>query len=80
MSTKYFLGVGGGKGGQCIGLTTLQTSSAECLEIWEPQPPGTPRACQGLEWDCFTFTFINYLYLIFFKKILKAVTQFFQYP
>jgi hypothetical protein len=23
-------------------------SCADCLEIWEPQTPGTPRACQGL--------------------------------
>jgi len=35
---EYFLG---GKGGRCVGLTTL-------LEIWEPQPPGTLRACPGL--------------------------------
>jgi hypothetical protein len=21
---------------------------ADCLEIWEPQPPGTLRACPGL--------------------------------
>jgi len=38
----------GVKGGQCIGLTTLPPSSANCLEIWEPQPPGTLRACPGL--------------------------------
>jgi hypothetical protein len=23
-------------------------SRADCLKIWEPQPPGTLRACQGL--------------------------------
>jgi len=28
---------------------------ANCIEIWEPQPPGTLRACPGLSWDCFTF-------------------------
>ena len=38
----------GGKGGRCIGLTTLPPSFADCLEIWEPQPPGTLRACLGL--------------------------------
>jgi len=32
----YFLG---GKGGQCVGLTTLPPTCADCLEIWEP--PGT---------------------------------------
>jgi hypothetical protein len=41
---EYFLE---GKGGQCIGLT-LPPSGADCLEIWEPQPPGTLRACPGL--------------------------------
>jgi hypothetical protein len=38
----------GGKGGRCVGLTTLPPSSADCLEIWGPQPPGTLRACPGL--------------------------------
>jgi hypothetical protein len=50
---EYFLG---GKGGRCIGLTTLPSSCAECLEIWEPQTPGTLRVCQSLQWDSFTFT------------------------
>jgi len=38
----------GGKGGRCVGLTTLPPSCADCLENWEPQPPGTLRACPGL--------------------------------
>jgi len=42
---EYFLG---GKGGRCVGLTTLPPSCADCLEIWEPQPPGTLRACPGI--------------------------------
>jgi hypothetical protein len=29
-------------------LTTLPLSCADCLKIWEPQPPGTLRVCQGL--------------------------------
>jgi hypothetical protein len=33
-----------GKGGRCVGLTTLPPSSADCLEIWEPQLPETLRA------------------------------------
>jgi hypothetical protein len=37
-----------GKGGRCVGLTTLPPSCADCLEIWEPQPPGTLRACNGI--------------------------------
>jgi hypothetical protein len=46
-----------GKGDRCVGLTTLPASRANCLEIWEPQPPGTPKACPGLYRDCFTFIF-----------------------
>jgi hypothetical protein len=42
---EYFLG---GKLGRCVGLTTLPPSCADCLEIWEPQPPGTLWACPGL--------------------------------
>ena len=35
---EYFLG---GKGGRWVGLTTLPPSYANCLDIWERQPPGT---------------------------------------
>jgi hypothetical protein len=42
---EYFLG---GKGGRCLGLETLPPSCDDCLEIWEPQPPGTLRFCPGL--------------------------------
>jgi hypothetical protein len=38
----------GGKCGRCVGLTNLPPSCADCLEIWEPQPPGANRACPGL--------------------------------
>jgi hypothetical protein len=48
---EYFLG---DKGSQCVGLTTLSPS---CLEIWEAQPPGTPRSCSALYRECFTFFF-----------------------
>jgi hypothetical protein len=50
---EYFLE---GKGGRCVGLTTLPPSCADYLEIWQPQPPGAIRACPALYWDCFTFT------------------------
>jgi len=40
---EYFLG--GGKG---VRLTTLPPLCADCLEICEPQPPGTLRDCPGL--------------------------------
>jgi hypothetical protein len=42
---EYFLG---GKGGRCLVLTTLPPSCADCLEICEPQAPGSLRACPGL--------------------------------
>jgi hypothetical protein len=38
----------GGKGGRCVGLTTLPPSYADCLEIWQPEPPGTLRASPGI--------------------------------
>ena len=39
-----FSGGGGCKG---VGLTTLPPSCADCLSIWEPQPPGNPRFNRG---------------------------------
>ena len=55
MSTRSISGRGGG--GQCEGLTTSPPSFVDCHEIWEPQPPGTLRACPGLYRDCFTFAY-----------------------
>jgi len=55
MSTwNIFWGRGGGKVGRCVGLTTLPLSCADCLEIWEPEPPGTLRTvqtCHGIVWN-----------------------------
>src|SRR5215510_15494842 len=45
MSTRN---ISWGKGGRCVGLTTLPPSCADCLKMWEPQPPGNLRARQGL--------------------------------
>ena len=42
---EYFLL---GKGGLCVGLTTLPFSHADCLEIWESQTSETLRAGPGL--------------------------------
>ena len=42
---------GEGKGGRCVGLTNVPPSCVDCLEIWEPQPPGTRwsvQACNGI--------------------------------
>jgi hypothetical protein len=46
--SKQWTLVRGGKDGRCVELTTLPPSCADCLEILEPQLPGTPRACPGL--------------------------------
>ena len=46
--TQLLTEIGGGdKDGRYVGLT-LPPSRADCLEIWEPQPPGTLWACPGL--------------------------------
>ena len=48
----------GGEGGRCVGmrgLTALPPSWADCLEIWEPQRPGSLEACPGLYRGSFTF-------------------------
>jgi hypothetical protein len=45
----------GGKGGKCVGLTTLPRACADCLEIWDAQPPGTLRACPDLYRVSFVF-------------------------
>jgi len=37
-------------------LTTLPPSCADCLEIWEPEPPGTLRACAALNGIALHFT------------------------
>jgi hypothetical protein len=50
----YFLG---GKGGWCVRLTNLLASCVDCLKIWEPQPPGTLRACPEI---ALPFTFRHF--------------------
>ena len=65
----------GGEGGRCVGLTTLPPSCADCLEIWEPQPPGTLRASPGLQWDCFFAC--NFAVIVHHEKyvLLQNFTQ-----
>jgi hypothetical protein len=45
-----------GKGGLCVGLTNLPLSCTDCHKFWEPQPPGTLRACPGFYRDCCSFS------------------------
>jgi hypothetical protein len=48
VSTRNISWGEGGKGGRCVGLTTLPPSCADYLQIWEPEPPGTLRTSAGL--------------------------------
>jgi len=48
MSNRNISWGGGGKRGRCVDLTTFPSSCADCLEVWEPHPPGTLRAWAGL--------------------------------
>ena len=32
---------------ECVGLTNLPPTCADCLESWDPQLPGTPRPFQA---------------------------------
>jgi hypothetical protein len=45
MSTRN---ISWGKGGQCVRLTTLPPSSADCLKSWAPQPLGLSRPVMGM--------------------------------
>jgi hypothetical protein len=57
---EYFLGV--------------KVAGADFLKIWEIQPPGTLRASQGLQLDCFTFTLgYEILYLVNLETEIKSV-------
>jgi len=67
----------GGKGSQCVGLTTLSPSCADCLEIWEPQPPGTSgpvQACTGFAFPthrlCWSVPFVHYLHVKWIHQAL----------
>jgi hypothetical protein len=46
----------GNKDGRWLRLTTLPFC-VSCHEIWEPQSPGTLRACPDLYRDCFALTY-----------------------
>ena len=69
----------GAVGIRCVGLKTLPPSRADCLEIWEPQPPGTLRACPGLWWDCFNFDLSHKHTRIVIIGTTEIVTYFFSF-
>ena len=50
-SKNEYQDIPGGKGGQCIRVTTLPPSCAECLVIWilnQPEPSGPHRPVIGI--------------------------------
>jgi len=51
-----------GRGGRSIWLTTLPPLCADCLEIWEPQPPGTLWVYDMPEHE------FLYLYLLLYRR------------
>jgi len=51
------------KGGRHLVMTTLPPSCADCQEIWEPQPPGTLRACPGLSRPVEVLLYLSPIYL-----------------
>ena len=57
----------GGKCGRCLGLVTLPPAYADSLEVWEPQPRGTLRACQA--WTGIDFTGRQELNIKCFYKV-----------
>jgi hypothetical protein len=52
----------GGKGDKCTGLTTLPPSCVDWLNSWEPQQPGTFRACPSTAWTLHYQGIIHYAY------------------
>ena len=66
---RYLLKEGSGKGGQWVGLTTLPPSYADCLEGWEPHPPGTLRACAGIVIYVRFFNLLSLFLLSSFNQI-----------
>jgi hypothetical protein len=47
-------------------LTTLPPSCADCLEIWELQPPGTLKACTGIAVPLYMFCICSAYASVFF--------------
>jgi hypothetical protein len=64
-----------GKGGWCIGLTTLPHSCADCQKIREPQPPGALTACQGLSRSVIPAFTAYYKYTEIWKLTLATFTD-----
>ena len=76
MSTRNIFWGEGGKGGWFVGLTTLAPSFVDCLEIWEPEPPGTRRACARIAFHLFYYIYDTCLFSAFISSPTSSVERF----
>jgi hypothetical protein len=65
-----------GKGGRCVGLTTFPPSGADCLEIWETEPPGTLWACNGIDLPVYVFFFYSNWTILCPWKVLRLSSSY----
>ena len=76
MNTFWVRG-GGGKGDRRIELKTLPPSCVDCLETWEPQTPGTLRACTGPFRDCSLSSFLTFtIFVAVFKTTCSVFRRY----
>jgi hypothetical protein len=61
-----------GKGGRCVGLTTLPPCLADCLKTWEPQPSGTLSACNGIALPLLRIGCINEFYERYYSFLFSC--------
>jgi hypothetical protein len=57
--------INGGKGGWCVGLTTLPPSCPDVWKSWQPQPPGAG----GVYWACMAIALLLPLIYVIDIKI-----------
>ena len=69
----------GGKGGRCVGLTTLPPTCVDYLVIWGPQNPGTLWAFQASNGIALLYI-IYYIYIILLTTCRKAYLSFLHRP
>jgi hypothetical protein len=78
---EYFLG---SKGGRCLGLKGLPHLCVDCLEIWEPQPPGIPqglsRPVMGLIYMSIYVYIYIYIYIYISELHLSGLIWTANYP
>jgi hypothetical protein len=64
------------EGGRCLELT-LPSSLAECLDVWEPQPPGALWACNRAVRRLLYLPFLI-KYNVCLPKILSLLYEYFE--